>query len=98
MKKPKIDPSQAPTRFKILSQREVNKDSFIQPWPEAGLSVVDSPFDPAPSLTIENGRVTEMDGRERNDFDILDQFIADQALDLAIANEAMEIPSKQIAR
>ena len=98
MKIPKINPSQASSRFKILSQREVNKDSFIQPWPEAGLSVVDSPFDPAPSLTIENGRVTEMDGRERNDFDILDQFITDQALDLAIANEAMAIPSKQIAR
>lgn len=85
-------------RFAALSAREINKETFVQPWPEAGLTVTDSPYDPQPSLRIENGRVVELDGRPRVDFDALDYFIADHALDLSVAEEAMATPSLQIAR
>ena len=85
-------------RFAILDERDINRETFVEPWPEAGLVVADSPFDPAPSLVIENGRVAELDGRARADFDVLDQFIADHALDLAMAAEAMATPSIEIAR
>lgn len=85
-------------RFAALSAREINKETFIRPWPESGLAVTDSPYDPQPSLRIEDGRVVELDGRPRADFDALDYFIADHALDLSVAEKAMDMPSLQIAR
>lgn len=85
-------------RFAILAERDINKETFVEPWPEAGLIVADSPYDPRPSLRLEAGRVVEMDGKRRADFDSLDAFIADHALDLAVAEEAMATPSLRIAR
>ena len=85
-------------RFAILAERDINKETFVEPWPEAGLIVADSPYDPQPSLRLEAGRVVEMDGKPRADFDSLDTFIADHALDLAVAEEAMATPALQIAR
>ena len=85
-------------RFEVLAGRDINKETYVNPWPEAGLSVTDSPYDPAPGLRIENGRVVEMDGKAEADFDALDRFIAGYALDLRIAEEAMATPSSQIAR
>ena len=80
-------------RFAILDQREINRETFVEPWPEAGLMVTDSPYDPQPSLRIEDGQVVELDGKPRADFDALDCFIADHALDLDAALEAMALPS-----
>jgi propanediol dehydratase large subunit len=85
-------------RFGILAEREINRETFVEPWPEAGLCVADSPFDPLPSLRIENGQVVELDGRPRAEFDTLDLFIADHALDLAVAEETMATPSLDLAR
>ncbi|MCC9077981.1 propanediol/glycerol family dehydratase large subunit [Litorilinea aerophila] len=85
-------------RFAILAQRDINQETFVEPWPKAGLVVTDSPYDPQPSLRMEGGRVVEMDGRQRADFDMLDLFIADHSLDLAVAEEAMATPSQTIAR
>jgi propanediol dehydratase large subunit len=85
-------------RFALLAEREINKETFVEPWPEAGLIVADSPFDPAPSLRIEDGRVVELDGRARADFDMLDCFIADHSIDLGSADAAMALPSGEIAR
>ncbi len=55
---------------------------------------MDSPNDPQPSIRIEDGRVVEMDGRTREQFDFLDQFIADTAIDATTAEASMA----QIAR
>ncbi len=85
-------------RFLALEGRDINKETFVTPWAEAGLMVVDSPYDPAPSLRIENGRVVELDGKAEADFDLIDRFIAERALDLTVAEEAMSIPSLDIAR
>jgi propanediol dehydratase large subunit len=85
-------------RFEVLSQRDVNKETFVQPFPEAGLIVSGSPADPLPSLRLEDGRVVELDGKPRSAFDAVDYFIAEHGLDLAVANEAMTTPSRQIAR
>jgi len=85
-------------RFAALAERPINKDSFVHEWPEVGLIVSDSPFDPAPSLRIEGGRVVEMDGVARADMDLIDRFIADYALDLSVAEEAMATPPEAIAR
>ena len=85
-------------RFQSLAQRDINKETFVEPWPEAGLIVADSPADPAPSLRLENGQVVELDGRARADFDMLDFFIADHAIDLSVASAVMAMPSLEIAR
>ena len=85
-------------RFAILAERDINKETYVEPWPEAGLQVVDSPYDPQPSLTIEDGCVMEMDGKGRQHFDALDRFIAGHSLDLTVAPAAMATPAREIAR
>jgi len=85
-------------RFQILEQRDINRETFVEPWPEAGLIVADGPSDPQPSLRVDAGRVVELDGRSRAKFDALDFFIADHSLDLAVAEQSMALPSLQIAR
>ena len=85
-------------RTQVRNERPINRETFIRPWPELGLIVADSPYDPAPSLTIEDGAVVEMDGVRRADFDMLDHFIVAHSLDLDVAAEAMATPSRDIAR
>lgn len=85
-------------RFALLAERDINKETYVEPWPEAGLTVTDSPYDPQPSLRIENGQVIEMDGKLRADFDAIDIFIAAHSLDRRVAAEAMATPSEHIAR
>ena len=85
-------------RFELLAKRDINKETFVEPWPEAGLIVADSPYDPQPSITINDGVVVELDGKPREDFDALDLFIVSHALDLDVAEKAMAIPSEEYAR
>ena len=58
-------------RFEALAARPVNQDGYVKEWPEVGLIAMNSPFDPTPSIKSENGRVTELDGKCRADFDML---------------------------
>ena len=51
-------------RIEVLDNRPVNKDGFIDEWPEMGFVAMKSPFDPKPSIKIENGVITELDGKE----------------------------------
>jgi propanediol dehydratase large subunit len=88
----------ASKRFRALAERPIQNDSFVHEWPEVGLIVADSPNDPSPSLVLCHGAVVEMDGVPRETMDLLDLFIADHALDLAVAEEAMATPSEHIAR
>lgn len=85
-------------RFLALAERPVNKDGFVAEWPEVGLIAVDSPNDPAPSIKIENGRIVEMDGKKRDEFDMIDRFIASYAIDIDAAEKAMKIDSLKIAK
>ncbi len=85
-------------RFEKLAERPVNRETFIQPWPEVGLAASDSPFDPAPSLKIEGGHIVEMDGVPREQFDLIDHFIAHHAINLDVAEQAMRTDSREIAR
>ena len=85
-------------RFEVLDARPVNQDGYVQEWPEVGLIAMNSPFDPKPSIKIENGIITEMDGKTRAEFDMLDTFIADHAIRLENAEKAMSMSSLDIAR
>ncbi|CAA9457948.1 MAG: Propanediol dehydratase large subunit [uncultured Rubrobacteraceae bacterium] len=85
-------------RFEVLENREVNKDGFLKEWPEVGLIAMGSPEDPEPSIKIEDGVITEMDGKSRDDFDPVDDFIARYALNNDIAEEMMALDAVEIAR
>jgi len=85
-------------RLDSLSQREVNRDSFIDEWPETGLIVCNSPFDPKPQIYISQGRIQELDGKPETEFDLIDRFIANYAIDISRAEEQMALDSKKIAR
>ncbi|MFV0528327.1 MAG: propanediol/glycerol family dehydratase large subunit [Lachnospiraceae bacterium] len=85
-------------RMEILNNRPVNKDGFINEWAEKGFIAMKSPYDPEPSIRIVDGKIVELDGRKREEFDFLDQFIADYAIQTARAEEYMQLPSLTIAR
>jgi propanediol dehydratase large subunit len=85
-------------RFQVLAERPVNKDGFVKEWSEVGLIAMNSPNDPKPSIKIVNGKVVELDGKKRENFDMLDSFIADHAINLQRAEEAMGIDSLEFAR
>ena len=85
-------------RFEVLENRPVNQDGFVKEWPEVGMIAMEGPNDPTPSIKIENGIVTELDGKPRSDFDMLDYFIADHAINLEKTNEVMSMNSLELAR
>ena len=85
-------------RFQVLAERDVNKDGFVSEWPEVGLVAMNSPNDPTPSIKIANGKVVELDGVKREDFDMIDQFIADYAINLDSAEKVMAMDSLELAK
>ena len=84
-------------RFEVLAQRPVNQDGFVKEWIEEGLIAMESPNDPKPSIKIENGVVTELDGKKRTDFDLIDHFIATYGINLANAETVINMDSKLLA-
>ena len=85
-------------RFEILEKRPVNQDGFVQEWPEMGFVAMLSPHDPRPSVRVESNQIVELDGKNRADFDMLDQFIADYAIDPQAVEQVMKMDSVEIAK
>jgi propanediol dehydratase large subunit len=85
-------------RFVAREQRELRRELLIEPLAELGLVAMNGPNDPEPSLTIEGGRVVELDGRREEDWDALDHFVVRYGLDLDVAREATGLDDAEIAR
>lgn len=85
-------------RIETLDKRPVNMDGFINEWPEMGFAAMKSPYDPKPSIKVEDGVITELDGKKKAEFDFLDQFIAEYAINVERAERSMAVPSLDIAR
>lgn len=85
-------------RFEVLAKRPVNQDGLIGEWADEGLIAMDSPNDPKPSIKLENGKVVELDSRKRENFDMIDRFIADYSINLENAEKFMSLDSLEIAR
>ncbi|WIY84042.1 propanediol/glycerol family dehydratase large subunit [Propionimicrobium sp. PCR01-08-3] len=85
-------------RFEALDARPVNQDGYVTEWPEVGLIAVDAPNDPKPSIKIENGVVVELDGKRRDEFDMLDTFIADYGIRLDGAEKVNAMDSLELAQ
>lgn len=84
-------------RFEALDARPVNQDGFVTEWPEVGLIAMSSPNDPKPSIRIEGGKVVELDGKQRADFDMIDTFIADYGIKLDNAEAVCKMDSVELA-
>lgn len=80
-------------RIETLDKRPVNLDGYINEWPEMGFAAMSSPYDPKPSIRVENGKIVELDGKKREDFDFIDQFIADYAINIDLAERSMSVPA-----
>lgn len=50
-------------RIETLDKRPVNLDGYINEWPEMGFAAMSSPYDPEPSVRVENGKIVELDGK-----------------------------------
>ncbi|MDU9002594.1 propanediol/glycerol family dehydratase large subunit [Sedimentitalea todarodis] len=85
-------------RFDDWDDRALRLDTFAIEDPENGFSAFHGAADPKPDLGIKGKRVTSMDGVAAEDFDLIDAFIATYHIDPDIAEEAMAIPSNQLAR
>ena len=85
-------------RFADWDARPLRLDRFAVEDAENGFSAFASPHDPRPGLVLEDGRVVSLDGVDAADFDMIDVFIARHHIDPGVAEEAMAIPSAQIAR
>lgn len=84
-------------RMEILDKKPVNQDGFINEWPEKGFIAMTSPYDPKPSIKIKGNVIVELDGKQRKDFDFIDQFIADYAINISNTSY-MELDSLEIAK
>ena len=85
-------------RIETLDARPVNLGGYINEWPEMGFVAMSSPYDPEPSVRVEDGRIVELDGKFREDFDFIDQFIADYAINIERTEKSMSVSSLDIAR
>lgn len=85
-------------RFEALDARPVNQDGYVTEWPEVGLIAMSGPNDPKPSIKVEGGKVIEMDGKQRADFDMIDTFVADYGIKLDNAEAVCRMDSLDLAR
>jgi propanediol dehydratase large subunit len=85
-------------RFDDWDNRPLRLDKFAAEDPANGFSAFAGKGDPGPAVNIEAGNVTMMDGVAEADFDMIDLFIARHHLDLAVVEEAMAMPSSDVAR
>ena len=85
-------------RIEALDARPVNLDGYINEWPEMGFVAMSSPYDPKPSVRVEDGKIVELDGKQREDFDFIDQFIADYAINIDRTEKSRALSALDIAR
>lgn len=85
-------------RFEILENRPVHNDGFVKEWADVGLIAIGSPNDPISSVKVENGKIVEMDGKKKEEFDFIDAFIAGHSINIDNTEKAMAIDSLAIAR
>ena len=84
-------------RFEALRNRPINKDGLVLEWEEVGFIAMNSSQDPKPSIKIEGGKIVELDGKKREEFDSIDTFIANYGINIEKTKEVMAMDSKKIA-
>ncbi len=75
-----VDREARSLRSAYYATRPISRDNLVPEDPALGLVAFSSPFDPEPSLRIEEGRVVELDGKPESEFDLIDEFVARHGL------------------
>jgi propanediol dehydratase large subunit len=89
MESPPEPPERPVGRVRFMDLQRVNLDGFAVEDVDLGLVALHSPHDPAPEVTIREGRVVSLDGVAEADFDAIDTYIARHGIDVSVAEEAM---------
>lgn len=97
MSRYEVDSLKRQKRFEVLEKRPVHEDGFVDEWPEEGFVAMDGPIDPKPSVKIENGEIVELDGKKKEDFDLIDSFIAKHSINLDTTEKVLAMDSQKIA-
>ena len=92
------DREAASLRSAYYATRPISRDNLVPEDPSLGLVAFASPFDPEPSLRVEDGRVVELDGKREAEFDLIDEFVARHGIDVTVAEEAMALDTISFAR
>ena len=77
--------------------RDLRLEAIIEPQPDLGLVTMNGPNDPEPDLTIVDGKVAAMDGRNADEFDLIDEFVSLHGIDIDVAAEVMALSDEEIA-
>lgn len=93
-----VDRDTSSLRAAFYATRPISRDNLVPEDPSLGLVAFSSPFDPEPSLRVEDGRVVELDGTPEADFDLIDEFVARHGIDVEVAPEAMALDTVAFAR
>ena len=88
----------ASRRFSARATRDLHLEQLVSPFPELGLVAANGPRDPEPELVLLDGAVARMDGRDADEFDVIDRFVVAHGLDLDVAEEAMALDDTALAR
>ena len=91
----------APNRWKRFSdwdERPLRLDNFAIEDPANGFAAMAGAKDPKPGVKLSGKRIVELDGVAEADFDMIDLFIARHHLDPEVVEEAMAMPSIEVAR
>jgi propanediol dehydratase large subunit len=85
-------------RFVSRERLGLRKELLVEPRPELGLVAMNGPRDPEPELVVEDGEVVRLDGRGRDEFDVIDLFLVRHGIDPDVAAEAASLSDVEIAR
>lgn len=85
-------------RFEALEKQPIHQDTFVKEWPEEGFVAMMGPNDPKPSVRVENGKIVEMDGKKREDFDLIDLYIAEYGINPDNVENVIRMDSTKIAK
>ena len=84
-------------RARARLDRDLRLEAIIEPQPDLGLVTMNGPNDPEPDLTIVDGKVAAMDGRNADEFDLIDEFVSLHGIDIDVAAEVMALSDEEIA-
>jgi propanediol dehydratase large subunit len=92
------EPDRPVGRIRFMDEQRVNLDGFATENVDLGLVALRSPYDPAPSLVVDDGRIVELDGKPAAEFDAIDAFVGAHGIDFDVAVEAMAMDDVAVAR
>lgn len=84
-------------RFEKLEKRPVHLDGLVRECDDEGFVAMNSKNDPSPSIKIKDGKIIELDGKQAEDFDLIDKYIVEYGINVEQARKTIKMDSEKIA-